>query len=43
LGLEKADEDELYEAMDWLVSKQELIENELAKTHLTEGASGEES
>ena len=38
LGLEKADEDELYEAMDWLVSKQELIENELAKTHLTEGA-----
>jgi hypothetical protein len=38
LGLEKADEDELYEAMDWLLSKQELIENELAKTHLTEGA-----
>jgi len=38
LGLEKADEDELYEAMDWLVSKQESIENELAKTHLSEGA-----
>jgi hypothetical protein len=38
LGLEKADEDELYEAMDWLVSKQEFIENELAKIHLTEGA-----
>lgn len=38
LGLEKADEDELYEAMDWLVSKQELIENELAKIHLTQGA-----
>lgn len=38
LGLEKADEDELYEAMDWLVSKQELIENELALRHLTEGA-----
>jgi hypothetical protein len=38
LGLEKADEDELYEAMDWLVSKQELIENELANRHLTEGA-----
>jgi transposase len=38
LGLEKADEDELYEAMDWLVSKQELIESELANRHLTEGA-----
>ncbi|MEW6496589.1 MAG: IS1634 family transposase [Cyanobacteriota bacterium] len=38
LGLEQADEDELYEAMDWLVSQQELIENELAKIHLTEGA-----
>lgn len=38
LGLEKADEDELYEAMDWLVSRQESIENELAKIHLTEGA-----
>jgi transposase len=38
LGLEKADEDELYEAMDWLVTKQESIENELAKRHLTEGA-----
>jgi hypothetical protein len=38
LGLEKADEDELYEAMDWLTSRQESIENELAKIHLTEGA-----
>jgi hypothetical protein len=38
LGLEKADEDELYEAMDWLLSRQELIENELAKIHLSEGA-----
>lgn len=38
LGLEQADEDELYEAMDWLFSQQELIENELAKIHLTEGA-----
>jgi transposase len=37
-GLEKADEDELYEAMDWLLSRQELIENELAKRHLNEGA-----
>jgi hypothetical protein len=38
LGLEKADEDELYEAMDWLVSRQESIENELANRHLSEGA-----
>ena len=38
LGLEKADEDELYEAMDWLFTRQELIENELAKIHLSEGA-----
>ena len=38
LGLEKADEDELYEAMDWLVSRQESIENELANRHLCEGA-----
>jgi len=38
LGLEKADEDELYEAMDWLTSRQESIENELANRHLTEGA-----
>jgi hypothetical protein len=38
LGLEKADEDELYEAMDWLVSRQESIENELALRHLSEGA-----
>lgn len=38
LGLEKADEDELYEAMDWLVTRQESIENELANRHLSEGA-----
>jgi transposase len=38
LGLETADEDELYEAMDWLVERQELIENELAKKHLSEGS-----
>ena len=38
LGLEEANEDELYEAMDWLGSRQELIENELAKKHLQEGA-----
>lgn len=38
LGLEEAEEDELYQAMDWLGSKQKLIENELAKRHLEEGA-----
>lgn len=37
LSLENADSDELYEAMDWLGSRQELIENELAKKHLQEG------
>ncbi len=38
LGLESADEDELYEALDWLLERQEKIENELAKKHLGEGA-----
>ncbi|ACK73767.1 transposase (plasmid) [Gloeothece citriformis PCC 7424] len=38
LGIGTADEDELYEAMDWLIERQELIENELAKNHLSEGA-----
>jgi hypothetical protein len=34
LGIEGADEDELYLAMDWLLSKQESIENNLAARHL---------
>lgn len=34
LGIEGADEDELYQAMDWLLSKQESIENNLAARHL---------
>lgn len=38
LGLDYADSDELYEAMDWLLSKQETIENSLAAKHLHEGA-----
>ncbi len=38
LSLEKADSDECYEALDWLVSKQEEIENRLAEKHLTEGS-----
>src|SRR5216117_1764537 len=32
-----ADEDELYEAMDWLLPRQNRIEQALAKTHLSEG------
>jgi transposase len=38
LGLKKADEDELYLALDWLLENQENIENQLAKIHLKEGA-----
>ena len=37
LGVSDADEDELYEAMDWLLSRQERIESALAKRHLVEG------
>ncbi len=33
LNLEKADEDELYDALDWLLNKQEKIENKLASLH----------
>jgi transposase len=36
LGLEACTEDELYEAMDWLVPRQEKIEAALAKRHLGE-------
>ena len=38
LGLESTDEDDLYEALDWLLVRQANIENELAKKHLEEGA-----
>jgi hypothetical protein len=34
LGVEGADEDELYAAMDWLVERQERIEDRLAARHL---------
>ncbi|MHB8280719.1 MAG: IS1634 family transposase [Candidatus Humimicrobiaceae bacterium] len=34
LNIEDADEDELYEAMDWLVKRQPLIETKLAGRHL---------
>lgn len=37
LKLEGADEDELYLAMDWLLERQEKIENNLAAKHLEEG------
>jgi transposase len=38
LGIGDADEDELYAALDWLLERQERIENKLAKKHLAEGA-----
>ena len=38
LGVEDASEDDLYAALDWLLARQERIENKLAKKHLHEGA-----
>ena len=37
LGIEDATEDDLYEAMDWLLKRQERIETKLAKRHLHNG------
>ena len=37
LGVQDADEDDLYEAMDWLLTKQDAIENRLAKQQLNDG------
>jgi transposase len=37
LGVDGVDEDDLYKAMDWLVSRQAPIEDRLAKRHLTDG------
>jgi len=37
LAVEGATEDELYGAMDWLLARQEKIENALAKKHLSNG------
>jgi hypothetical protein len=37
LGVEGADEDELYGALDWLRCRQERIERALARRHLKEG------
>jgi len=38
LGLGAVEDDELYEAMDWLLPRQERIESALAKRHLSEGS-----
>ncbi|MGC8473944.1 MAG: IS1634 family transposase [Candidatus Dormibacteria bacterium] len=37
LGVEEADEDELYGAMDWLLGRQPEVERQLATRHLSEG------
>ena len=37
LGIADADENDLYGAMDWLLGRQERIENALAKRHLRDG------
>jgi len=38
LCVEDANEDDLYQAMDWLLARQSKIENKLAKKHLEEGS-----
>src|SRR5712692_7725942 len=38
LAVEDADEDDLYAAMDWLLARQDRIEQKLAARHLTDGA-----
>ena len=38
LGLESADENELYAAMDWLLERQEHIQQSLAERHFTGGS-----
>jgi hypothetical protein len=37
LGVQSADEDDLYGAMDWLLERQQPIEDRLAATHLVDG------
>jgi hypothetical protein len=37
LGVEGADEDDLYAAMDWLAGRQARVEDQLAKRHLRDG------
>jgi len=36
LGVEAADEDDLYDAMDWLLERQHSVQNKLAARHLEE-------
>jgi transposase len=38
LSVEDADEDDLYEAMDWLLARKNKIEKKLAARHLSDGA-----
>ncbi len=38
LGIEGADEDDLYAAMDWLLDRQDTIEKKLAARHLQSGS-----
>jgi transposase len=38
LGVAEADEDDLYEALDWLLARQDRIEKKLAARHLSEGS-----
>jgi hypothetical protein len=38
LDVAQATEDQLYDAMDWLLQRQSAIENRLAKRHLSDGA-----
>jgi len=38
LGVSEASEDDLYAAMDWLLTRQDAIEQKLAKRHLTPGS-----
>lgn len=38
LSVQDANEDDLYEAMDWLLARKQRIENKLAKRHLSEGS-----
>jgi len=37
LGVAGCDEDDLYDAMDWVLERKEAIENSLAARHLTDG------
>ena len=38
LGIDDADENDLYAAMDWLLDRQAAVETRLAKRHLADGA-----